>query len=164
MRCSFCHSDDTRVLDSRPIEDNSAIRRRRHCNGCVKRFTTFERVQLREMVVVKKGGHKEDFDRDKIARSLHIALRKRHLDHDQIEKLSSDIVRTLEQRGDAEIAVADIGNAVMEALATVDKIAYVRFASVYRDFQETSDFDAFIRETERMTANSPKAPKKPSKK
>ena len=145
MKCPFCQSDNTQVKDSRPIEDNTAVRRRRHCDDCAKRFTTFERIQLRELVVVKRGGAKQPFDRDKIARSMHIALRKRDFDVETIEKLSSDIVRQLESGGDTEIPVHRIGEAVMDTLLKTDKVAYIRFASVYKDFKEIGDFDAFIK-------------------
>ena len=147
MKCPICDSDNTQVRDSRPTEDNTAVRRLRQCEDCEKRFTTFERVQLRELIVVKKGGVKEPFNRDKIARSMHVALRKRDFEFEQIEKLSSDVVRTLERQGDTEIPVDQIGEAVMSILAKVDKVAYIRFASVYRDFKEISDFDDFIKET-----------------
>ena len=145
MKCPFCQSDNTQVKDSRPTEDNTAVRRRRYCEGCSKRFTTFERIQLRELVVVKRGGVKEPFARDKIARSLHVALRKRPFETEAIEKLTSDIVRRLESGGDTEIPVQNIGEAVMDALLETDKVAYIRFASVYKDFKEIGDFDAFIK-------------------
>ena len=145
MKCPFCQSEHTQVRDSRPTEDNTAVRRRRHCDACGKRFTTFERVQLRDLVVVKRGGVKEPFDRDKIARSMHIALRKRDFDVETIEKLTSDIVRQLESGGDVEMPVQHIGEAVMDTLLKTDKVAYIRFASVYKDFQEIGDFDAFIK-------------------
>ena len=145
MKCPFCQSDNTQVKDSRPAEDNTVVRRRRHCGACQKRFTTFERIQLRELVVVKRGGVKEPFVRDKIARSMHIALRKRDFESETIEKLSSDIVRQLESGGESEIPVQTIGEAVMDALLKIDKVAYIRFASVYKDFKEIGDFDAFIK-------------------
>ena len=145
MKCPFCQSDHTQVKDSRPTEDNTAVRRRRHCNECEKRFSTFERIQLRDLMVVKRGGVKEPFERDKIARSMHIALRKRNFETESIEKLTSDIVRQLESGGDTEIPVQTIGEAVMDTLLKTDKVAYIRFASVYKDFKEISDFDAFIK-------------------
>ena len=144
MRCPFCGHDDTQVKDSRPTEDNSAIRRRRFCPNCGARFTTFERIQLRELTVIKKTGQREPFDRDKLARSLSIALRKRPVEPERIEQLVSKIVRDLESLGESEIPAASIGELVMEALANLDQVAYVRFASVYRNFRETKDFEEFI--------------------
>jgi transcriptional repressor NrdR len=144
MRCPFCGHDDTQVKDSRPTEDNSAIRRRRFCPSCGSRFTTFERVQLRELVVVKKGGKKEPFDRDKIARSIHIAVRKRPVEPERIERIVNGIVRRLESLGETEISSNVVGQMVMDALATVDPVAYVRFASVYRNFREAKDFEDFV--------------------
>lgn len=146
MRCPFCSNEDTQVKDSRPTEDGAAIRRRRQCDKCGSRFTTFERVQLRELVVLKRSGRRVPFDRDKLARSLNIALRKRPIEQDQIEQMISGIVRKLESQGEAEITSEIIGEMVMEALAQVDPVAYVRYASVYRDFRETSDFADFIEE------------------
>jgi transcriptional repressor NrdR len=144
MRCPFCGHDDTQVKDSRPTEDNSAIRRRRFCTGCGARFTTFERVQLRELTVMKKGGQREVFDRDKLARSIMIALRKRPVDPDRVDRVINGIVRRLESAGESEIRGEAIGELVMEALAALDQVAYVRFASVYRNFREAKDFEAFI--------------------
>ncbi len=144
MRWPFCGHDDTQVKDSRPTEDNSAIRRRRFCTGCGARFTTFERVQLRELTVLKKGGQREVFDRDKLARSIMIALRKRAVDPDRVDRVINGIVRRLESAGESEIRGETIGELVMEALATLDQVAYVRFASVYRNFREAKDFEAFI--------------------
>jgi transcriptional repressor NrdR len=144
MRFPFCGHDDTQVKDSRPTEDNSAIRRRRFCTGCGARFTTFERVQLRELTVLKKGGQREVFDRDKLARSIMIALRKRAVDPDRVDRVINGIVRRLESAGESEIRGETIGELVMEALATLDQVAYVRFASVYRNFREAKDFEAFI--------------------
>jgi transcriptional repressor NrdR len=143
MRCPYCQSEDTQVKDSRPAEDGAAIRRRRVCPDCGGRFTTFERVQLRDLVVVKKSGRKVPFDRDKLARSFDIALRKRNVDPERVERAVTGIVRQLESSGETEIPAGDIGNLVMEALKSLDDVAYVRFASVYRDFQ---DVDAFLRE------------------
>ena len=144
MRCPFCGNDDTQVKDSRPTEDNSAIRRRRFCPNCGARFTTFERIQLRELTVVKKSGLKVPFDRDKLARSIQIATRKRPIDPDRIERLINGIVRRLESMGENEIKSDTIGELVMDGLAALDKVAYVRFASVYRNFREAKDFEEFI--------------------
>jgi len=144
MRCPFCAHNDTQVKDSRPTEDNSAIRRRRYCPNCGARFTTFERVQLRELTVLKKGGQREPFDREKVLRSMRIALRKRPVEEDRVDRVVNGIVRRLESSGEVEIAVDGIGELVMEALLTLDKVAYIRFASVYRNFRETKDFEDFI--------------------
>ncbi|WP_372006783.1 transcriptional regulator NrdR [Tistrella mobilis] len=144
MRCPFCGNEETQVKDSRPAEEGSAIRRRRHCAACGARFTTFERVQLRELVVVKKDGTREPFDREKLARSIRIAVRKRPVEAEQVERMVSAIHRRLEGLGETEIETGRIGEAVMEALIGVDKIAYVRFASVYKDFREVDDFQALI--------------------
>jgi len=144
MRCPFCGHDDTQVKDSRPTEDNSAIRRRRFCTGCGARFTTFERVQLRELTVLKKSGQREVFDRDKLARSMMIALRKRPVDPDRVDRVINGIVRRLESAGESEIRGEAIGELVMEALSALDQVAYVRFASVYRNFREAKDFETFI--------------------
>jgi len=144
MRCPFCGHDDTQVKDSRPTEDNSAIRRRRFCTGCGARFTTFERVQLRELTVLKKNGQREVFDRDKLSRSMMIALRKRPVDPDRIDRVINGIVRRLESAGESEIRGEVIGELVMEALSALDQVAYVRFASVYRNFREAKDFETFI--------------------
>ncbi|PPR19471.1 MAG: Transcriptional repressor NrdR [Alphaproteobacteria bacterium MarineAlpha10_Bin3] len=144
MRCPFCRNEDTQVKDSRPTEDNSAIRRRRYCPNCGARFTTFERVQLRELTVMKKGGQREPFEREKLLRSMRISLRKRPVEEDRVERVVNGIVRRLESSGEAEIKADQIGELVMEALLTLDKVAYVRFASVYRNFRETKDFEDFI--------------------
>jgi len=144
MRCPFCGNDDTQVKDSRPTEDNSAIRRRRFCANCGARFTTFERVQLRELTVIKKNGIKAPFDREKLARSIMIATRKRPIDPERIERLINGIVRRLESSGETEIKSDTIGELVMDGLAALDKVAYVRFASVYRNFREAKDFEDFI--------------------
>ena len=144
MRCPFCGNEDTQVKDSRPTDDNSAIRRRRQCTNCGARFTTFERVQLRELVVVKSNGQREPFDREKVLRSMQIALRKRPVDGDRLERVVNGIVRRLESSGENEIPTNAIGEAVMDALASLDKVAYVRFASVYRNFREAKDFETFI--------------------
>ena len=144
MRCPFCGNDDTQVKDSRPTEDSSAIRRRRFCPSCGSRFTTFERVQLRELVVVKKNGQKEPFDRDKLHRSIAIAVRKRPVDAERVERIVNGIVRRLESLGESEIPSTVVGEMVMDALATLDPVAYVRFASVYRNFREAKDFEDFV--------------------
>jgi len=144
MRCPFCGNEDTQVKDSRPTEDNSAIRRRRFCQACGSRFTTFERVQLRELTVVKKNGQRVPFDRDKLARSIITACRKRPVDPERIERIVNGIVRRLESSGESEIPSAQIGELVMDALATLDPVAYVRFASVYRNFREAKDFEDFV--------------------
>ena len=144
MRCPFCGNEDTQVKDSRPTDDNSAIRRRRQCTNCGARFTTFERVQLRELVVIKSNGQREPFDREKLLRSMQISLRKRPVDQDRLERVVNGIVRRLESSGENEIPTTHIGEAVMDALATLDKVAYVRFASVYRNFREAKDFEAFV--------------------
>jgi transcriptional repressor NrdR len=144
MRCPFCGQDDTQVKDSRPTEDNTAIRRRRSCPECGARWTTFERVQLRELTVVKSGGDRAPFDRDKLNRSLRIALRKRPINEDRIERIVNSIQRRLETSGESEIPTKAIGEMVMENLRELDMVAYVRFASVYRNFREAKDFEAFV--------------------
>ncbi len=144
MRCPFCGNDDTQVKDSRPTEDNNAIRRRRQCVNCGARFTTFERVQLRELTVLKGNGKRETFDRDKLLRSMTIALRKRPVERDRIERVVNGIVRRLESSGESEIPTTLVGQLIMDALASLDQVAYVRFASVYRNFREARDFEEFI--------------------
>lgn len=144
MRCPFCGHVDTQVKDSRPSEDGATIRRRRYCPECDSRFTTFERVQLRELTVVKKNGDRRPFDRDKISRSMHIALRKRPVEEEKIEQAINTIVKTLETQGDSEIPVEQIGELVMDTLKQLDMVAYIRFASVYRDFREAKDFEEFV--------------------
>ncbi len=144
MRCPFCGEADTQVKDSRPTEDGGAIRRRRNCAGCGQRFTTIERVQLRELFVLKSDQRRVAFDRDKLARSVRIALRKRPFDDERIERIVNGIVRQLEAGGEAEVNSRDIGELVMETLKAIDTVAYVRFASVYRDFREAKDFAAFL--------------------
>ncbi len=146
MKCPFCGSADSQVKDSRPSEDGSAIRRRRSCPECGGRFTTFERVQLRELMIVKRSGRRTPFDREKLVRSLAIALRKRPVDAERVERMVSGIARQLESRGEAEIPSHVVGELVMEALKALDEVAYVRYASVYRDFRETSDFARFLGE------------------
>lgn len=144
MRCPFCSHEETQVKDSRPTEDNSTIRRRRFCPECGQRFTTFERVQLREMTVLKEGGRKQPFDRDKIIRSMQVALRKRPVDLETIEKEADKIVRHLEKLGESEIISDKIGALVMDALTDLDAVAYIRFASVYKDFRDPEDFNDFL--------------------
>ena len=145
MLCPFCREKDTSVVDSRPTEDGTAIRRRRVC-GCERkeRFTTFERVQFRELTVVKNNGKKEPFDRDKITKSISISLRKRPIDSESIEKFISKIVRNLEGLGENEIPTSTIGKFIMDGLANLDQVAYVRFASVYKNFKEAKDFEQFV--------------------
>ena len=144
MRCPFCGHEDTQVKDSRPTEDGSAIRRRRSCAGCGQRFSTVERVQLREIMVVKSDGRRQMFDRDKLARSVRTALRKRPVEDERIEQIVNGIVRKLEASGEADVSSAAIGEIVMETLKDIDAVAYVRFASVYRNFTEAKDFEAFL--------------------
>jgi transcriptional repressor NrdR len=144
MRCPFCGNEDTQVKDSRPTDDNSAIRRRRQCLNCGARFTTFERIQLRELIVVKSNGRREPFDRDKLMRSMQISLRKRPVEPDRVERVVNGIVRRLESLGESEIPSKLIGEMVMDALSTLDQVAFVRFASVYRNFREAKDFEDFV--------------------
>ena len=146
MRCPYCGGLDTQVKDSRPSDDNAAIRRRRVCPACGGRFTTFERVQLRELTVVKHNGAREPFDRDKLVRSLEIALRKRPVEAEAVERMVNGIVRQLESTGESEVASDTIGELVMNGLKALDTIAYVRFASVYRNFRETHEFEKLIGE------------------
>ena len=144
MRCPFCGAPDTQVKDSRPTEENSAIRRRRSCTSCGARFTTFERVQLRELVVVKRDGKREPLERDKLLRSMTIALRKRPVTPDRIEMVVNGIIRRLESAGESEVTSQTVGEMVMDALASLDQVAYVRFASVYKNFREARDFEEFL--------------------
>ena len=144
MKCPFCGHADTQVKDSRPSDDGLTIRRRRFCPECNSRFTTFERVQLRELTVVKKSGKRVPFDREKLARSIHIATRKRPVDNERIERIINAIVRRLESSGESEISSDAIGEQVMDALYALDPVAYVRFASVYRNFREVKDFEDFV--------------------
>ncbi|MDC0073849.1 transcriptional regulator NrdR [Alphaproteobacteria bacterium] len=144
MRCPFCGNEDTQVKDSRPAEDNSSIRRRRFCPACGSRFTTFERVQLRELTVAKKNGQHAPFDRDKLSRSIYIATRKRPIEPERVDRMINGIVRRLESIGESEITSDIIGELVMEALSSLDQVAYVRFASVYRNFREARDFETFV--------------------
>jgi transcriptional repressor NrdR len=146
VRCPFCGHEDTQVKDSRPADEGAAIRRRRFCIGCSQRFTTIERVQLRELIVVKSDGRRVPFDRDKLARSIRVALRKRPVQEERIERIVNGIVRQLEASGETDIPSKQIGEMVMETLKEVDAVAYVRFASVYRNFREAKDFEAFVGE------------------
>jgi transcriptional repressor NrdR len=150
MRCPFCGHEDSGVKDSRPSEDGASIRRRRQCEGCGGRFTTFERVQLREVTVVKSGGKREPFERSKLDRSIAIACRKRPISGDQLERLVSGIQRQLETSGETEVPAAQIGELVMAGLKGLDSVAYIRFASVYRDFGEPRDFEAFANSVEEI--------------
>ena len=144
MRCPFCVNDDTQVKDSRPTEDNAAIRRRRICGNCGARFTTFERVQLRELTVVKSSNDREPFDREKLLRSMRIALRKRPVEAERVERVVNSIVRQLESSGETDIPSKQVGEMAMQALGQLDQIAYIRYASVYRNFREASDFNEFL--------------------
>lgn len=144
MRCPFCGSDETQVKDSRPAEDGASVRRRRECSACGGRFTTFERVQLRELVIIKSTGKRAPFDRDKLMRSVMIALRKREFEPERVEQMVSGIVRRLEASGETEIESKKVGELVMEGLAKLDDVAYVRYASVYKNFREAKDFEQFL--------------------
>ena len=146
MRCPFCANEDSQVKDSRPSEDGAAIRRRRLCPECGGRFTTFERVQLRELTILKRSGRRTPFERDKLARSVAIALRKRPVDPERVERMISTIVRQLESMGETELPSSAVGELVMKQLKQIDDVAYVRYASVYRDFRETQDFARFLGE------------------
>jgi transcriptional repressor NrdR len=157
MRCPYCGSEDTQVKDSRPAEDGAAIRRRRICPDCGGRFTTFERVQLRELMVAKKTGRKAPFDRDKLLKSFEIALRKRPVDRDRIERAVSGIVRRLESSGETEISSEEIGLQVLEALKALDDVAFVRYASFYRDFSHVDDFEKILSEVAAKIARDPGA-------
>ena len=144
MICPFCGNEDTQVKDSRPAEDGAAIRRRRLCGKCEARFTTFERVQLREITIVKRNGRRSIFDRDKLERSFEIALRKRDVDADDMARAINEIVRKLESHADGDVPSEKVGELVMSALYNLDQVAYVRYASVYRNFREAKDFEAFV--------------------
>ena len=144
MRCPFCGSEDTDVRDSRRAEEGGAVRRRRQCTKCVARFTTFERVHLRNLTVAKRDNRSEPFDRDKLARSLDIALRKRPVDPDRVEQMVSGIVRRLESSGESTVGSQAIGEIVMQSLIRIDMVAYIRFASVYKNFKDVKDFDTFV--------------------
>ena len=150
MKCPFCGCDDTQVKDSRNADDNTAIRRRRECPECGSRFTTYERVQLRDLIVIKKNGEKTMFDRDKLAKSIQIAVRKRPVNPERVEKVVNSIQRRLESSGEAEIQSRVIGEYVMEALSKLDHIAYIRFASVYKDFREVKDFENFVETSDKL--------------
>jgi transcriptional repressor NrdR len=154
MRCPFCGNEETQVKDSRPTEDHAAIRRRRSCPDCGQRFTSFERVQLREMTVLKSGGRKQPFDRDKIIKSMQLALQKRPIEFDKIEKATTGIVRSLESQGEQEIKSGAIGAAVMMALKDLDTVAYIRYASVYKDFRQPDDFNEFVEELQSLTSKN----------
>jgi len=160
MRCPFCGDEETQVKDSRPTEDNSAIRRRRFCAKCDERFTTFERVQLREMTVEKAGGRKQPFERDKIIRSMQTALRKRPVELEEIEKAANEIVRQLETEGEAEISSGHIGELVMKALIDLDMVGYIRYASVYKDFRRPEDFDGFVQQVRNLQSSDKKKVRK----
>jgi transcriptional repressor NrdR len=146
MRCPFCQSDDTQVKDSRPTEDNSSIRRRRACNACGGRFTTFERIQLRDLMVVKSDDKRQAFDREKVIKSMQVALQKRPVSTEQIEKAVTGIVRQLESDGNHEFSSKYVGDLVMKALANLDMVGYIRYTSVYKDFRDPEDFNAFLEE------------------
>lgn len=152
MRCPFCQSEESQVKDSRPTEDNSAIRRRRVCAGCGGRFTTFERIQLRDMTVIKSDGKHQSFDRSKVVRSMQLALRKRPVEIEAIENAVTGIVRQLEGEGDSEIPAAHIGRAVMQALINLDLVGYIRYASVYKDFRNADDFNDFLEKVQALQA------------
>jgi len=158
MRCPFCGHDETQVKDSRPSDDGQTIRRRRFCPDCTQRFTTIERVQLRELTVVKSDTRRVPFDRDKLARSVRVACRKRPVSEERLERIVNGIVRHLEASGDSDVNSKQIGEAVMEALREVDEVAYVRFASVYRNFREAKDFGEFL---DKLGADGDPAPEKP---
>lgn len=155
MKCPFCSHGETQVKDSRPSEDHTAIRRRRSCPECGARFTTFERVEMREIYVVKSSGQREPFDREKVRRSLKIALRKRPIDEERLEKMASSILRQIERLGETDVSSRKVGEIIMEILAEVDQVAYVRFASVYRDFREAKDFEAFIEQLPEAADDKP---------
>ena len=144
MRCPFCGHDDTQVKDSRPTDDNTSIRRRRFCPGCGARFTTFERVHIRDLLIIKKDGSRVPFDRDKLTRSIAIAVRKRPISFEQVERMVSSIHNQLVQSGESDIPTSHVGELVMDALANLDQVDYVRFASVYRNFHEAKDFEEFV--------------------
>lgn len=159
MRCPFCQSDDSQVKDSRPTDDNSSIRRRRSCSSCGGRFTTFERIQLRDMSVIKSDGRIQSFDRDKIIRSMQVALRKRPITIEAIEKAANGIVRQLESEGESEFPASHIGEMVMLALINLDMVGYIRFTSVYKDFRNPDDFNDFLQEVQDLQAQNLKETK-----
>ncbi len=152
MKCPFCGCNDTQVKDSRNADDDASVRRRRECPECGQRFTTYERVQLRDLTVVKKNGERVMFDRDKLARSIYIAVRKRPVASERVEKIVNSIQRRLESTGENEVTSVQIGEMAMEALANLDHVAYIRFASVYRDFREPKDFEEFLETLEKMAS------------
>lgn len=154
MKCPFCGCEETQVKDSRNTDDNSAVRRRRECPECGSRFTTFERVQLRELVVIKRNGERTLFDRDKLAKSITLAVRKRPISAERVEKIVNSLQRKFESSGEAEISTTQIGESVMEALSHLDNIAYIRFASVYKDFRSLQDLNDFVATIEKLTAPS----------
>lgn len=154
MRCPFCQSDDSQVKDSRPTEDNSSIRRRRACGECGGRFTTFERIQLRDMMVFKSDGKRQPFDREKVIRSMQVALQKRPISTEQIEKAVTGIVRQLESEGENEFPSSHVGDLVMMALINLDIVGYIRFTSVYKDFRNPDDFNAFLQEVQALQADN----------
>ena len=156
MRCPFCAHDETQVKDSRPSDDAASIRRRRSCPSCGGRFTTFERIQLRDLTVVKSGDRRQPFDRDKIIRSMEVALRKRPVDQEQIERSVNGIVRQLESYGEPEIPTSEIGSLVMKARIELDVVGYIRYASVYKDFREPEDFNAFVEEIQNLQSEKKK--------
>jgi len=153
MKCPFCGNEETQVKDSRPSEDNSVIRRRRECPECDARFTTFERIQLRDLTVIKNDGRRELFQRDKLLRSLHLCMQKRPVEADALEQCVSDIVRKLELSGETDITSKEIGRLTMEKVAALDLVAYVRYASVYKDFKEVHDFKTFLEDLENIYNN-----------
>jgi len=156
MRCPFCGHEETQVKDSRPSDDGGSIRRRRSCPSCGGRFTTFERIQLRDLVVIKSGDRRQPLDREKILRSMNVALRKRPIDPEKIEKSVNGIVRQLESYGEPEIPSSEIGSLVMKALIELDIVGYIRYASVYKDFREPEDFNAFVKEIEELQSEKKK--------
>lgn len=162
MRCPFCQSDDTQVKDSRPTEDNSSIRRRRACGACGGRFTTFERIQLRDMMIKKSDGKIQPFDREKIIRSMQVALQKRPVSIDAIDKATTGIVRQLESEGETEYPTKHIGELVMNALINLDTVGYIRYASVYKDFRNPEDFNDFLTEVQELQAKQATKKKKES--
>ena len=160
MRCPFCQSDDSQVKDSRPTDDNSAIRRRRSCPDCDGRFTTFERIQLRDMSVLKSDGKIQPLNRDKIIRSMQVALQKRPVDLSEIEKATNGIIRQLESDGESQFSASHIGDLVMQALISLDVVGYIRYASVYKDFRDPEDFNSFLNEVQELQAKSAPRQKK----